>query len=269
MTAPGVRTGGDAVRLRRRRRRPAARLGHGPVPRAARRRRALRRPVAAAGPGPRPVRDVPRRPRPRARRADRRARRARRGPLLRAVPRDHRRPDHAGHLAPVRHRPPRRRIYVLDGGVITERGSHDDLVAAGGTYAEMYRLQAARFAQTVPTTPARSDPAAGADGGPAPVAAAPGPAGRDPVLRRLPRRARLDDRWSPPCSCSAPSPAPATRSATGCSPTARSAATRRRSTRGRRGRRRPARPRLGADRRSARPRRWRCPTGSPSTGPGG
>jgi ATP-binding cassette, subfamily B, bacterial len=38
------------------------------------------------------------------------------------------------------------RIYVLDGGVITESGSHDDLVAAGGTYAEMYRLQAARFA---------------------------------------------------------------------------------------------------------------------------
>jgi ATP-binding cassette subfamily B protein len=39
------------------------------------------------------------------------------------------------------------RIYVLDGGVITERGSHDELVAAGGTYAEMYRLQAARFAK--------------------------------------------------------------------------------------------------------------------------
>ena len=38
------------------------------------------------------------------------------------------------------------RIYVLDGGVITERGSHDDLVAAGGRYAEMYRIQAARFA---------------------------------------------------------------------------------------------------------------------------
>jgi ATP-binding cassette, subfamily B, bacterial len=40
-----------------------------------------------------------------------------------------------------------RLIYVLDGGVITESGSHDDLVAADGTYAEMYKLQAARFAQ--------------------------------------------------------------------------------------------------------------------------
>jgi ATP-binding cassette subfamily B protein len=39
------------------------------------------------------------------------------------------------------------RIYVLDGGLITESGSHDDLVAAGGTYADMYRLQAARFAK--------------------------------------------------------------------------------------------------------------------------
>jgi ATP-binding cassette subfamily B protein len=39
------------------------------------------------------------------------------------------------------------RIYVLDGGVITESGRHDELVAAGGKYAEMYRLQAARFAE--------------------------------------------------------------------------------------------------------------------------
>ena len=37
-------------------------------------------------------------------------------------------------------------ICVLDGGVITEHGSHDDLVAAGGTYATMYQIQAARFA---------------------------------------------------------------------------------------------------------------------------
>jgi ATP-binding cassette subfamily B protein len=40
-----------------------------------------------------------------------------------------------------------RRIYVLDGGVITEQGSHDELVAANGTYAKMYKLQAARFAK--------------------------------------------------------------------------------------------------------------------------
>lgn len=36
-------------------------------------------------------------------------------------------------------------ICVLDGGRITERGSHDELVAAGGTYARMYQLQAGRF----------------------------------------------------------------------------------------------------------------------------
>jgi ATP-binding cassette subfamily B protein len=38
-----------------------------------------------------------------------------------------------------------RQIAVLDGGVITERGGHDELVALGGTYATMYELQAARF----------------------------------------------------------------------------------------------------------------------------
>ncbi|HEX4087929.1 MAG TPA: ABC transporter ATP-binding protein [Trebonia sp.] len=39
------------------------------------------------------------------------------------------------------------RIYVLDGGVITEHGDHEELVAAGGTYSKMYRVQAARFAR--------------------------------------------------------------------------------------------------------------------------
>jgi ATP-binding cassette subfamily B protein len=38
------------------------------------------------------------------------------------------------------------RIAVLDSGRITELGSHDELVAAGGTYAEMFAMQAARFA---------------------------------------------------------------------------------------------------------------------------
>jgi ATP-binding cassette subfamily B protein len=39
------------------------------------------------------------------------------------------------------------RIAVLDGGRITELGSHDELVAAGGSYAEMFALQAAQFTQ--------------------------------------------------------------------------------------------------------------------------
>ena len=37
------------------------------------------------------------------------------------------------------------RIAVLDGGTITELGSHEQLVAAGGTYAEMFEVQARRF----------------------------------------------------------------------------------------------------------------------------
>lgn len=39
------------------------------------------------------------------------------------------------------------RIAVLDGGRITELGSHAELVAAGGTYATMFELQASRFAE--------------------------------------------------------------------------------------------------------------------------
>ena len=38
------------------------------------------------------------------------------------------------------------RIAVLDGGRITERGSHEELMAAGGQYAELFKLQARRFA---------------------------------------------------------------------------------------------------------------------------
>jgi ATP-binding cassette subfamily B protein len=37
------------------------------------------------------------------------------------------------------------RIAVLDDGRITELGSHDELIAAGGTYATMFDQQAARF----------------------------------------------------------------------------------------------------------------------------
>jgi ATP-binding cassette subfamily B protein len=38
------------------------------------------------------------------------------------------------------------RIVVLEGGRVVEDGTHDELLAAGGRYADMFRLQAKRFA---------------------------------------------------------------------------------------------------------------------------
>ena len=35
------------------------------------------------------------------------------------------------------------RIYVLQAGAVREHGTHDELVARGGTYAALVRLQAA------------------------------------------------------------------------------------------------------------------------------
>ena len=37
------------------------------------------------------------------------------------------------------------RILVLEGGAIRERGSHEELVALGGQYAELFALQAAGY----------------------------------------------------------------------------------------------------------------------------
>src|SRR5205823_9084799 len=45
-------------------------------------------------------------------------------------------------------------ICVLEGGRVVEQGTHDDLIRAGGQYAHMFALQAARFvadAQQLPT----------------------------------------------------------------------------------------------------------------------
>ncbi len=37
------------------------------------------------------------------------------------------------------------RILVLDEGQLIEQGTHDELMAQNGTYAEMYTLQAQRY----------------------------------------------------------------------------------------------------------------------------
>ena len=37
------------------------------------------------------------------------------------------------------------RIYVLDGGRVVESGGHDELIARGGRYADLFTLQAADY----------------------------------------------------------------------------------------------------------------------------
>ena len=40
------------------------------------------------------------------------------------------------------------RIYVFEGGRVTESGTHDELMQSGGTYCEMFRLQASSYKDT-------------------------------------------------------------------------------------------------------------------------
>ncbi len=42
------------------------------------------------------------------------------------------------------------RIYVLRDGAITESGTHDELMAGGGHYAELFGLQAAAYVESLP-----------------------------------------------------------------------------------------------------------------------
>jgi ATP-binding cassette subfamily B protein len=37
------------------------------------------------------------------------------------------------------------RIVVLDGAKVAQVGTHEELVARGGPYAELYRIQAAAY----------------------------------------------------------------------------------------------------------------------------
>jgi ATP-binding cassette subfamily B protein len=46
------------------------------------------------------------------------------------------------------------RIYVLEAGEVVEEGSHDDLIALNGRYAELFRLQSAAFVASAEDAPA-------------------------------------------------------------------------------------------------------------------
>jgi len=55
------------------------------------------------------------------------------------------------------------RIYVIDGGRIVEQGSHDELVAHGGLYRDLYERQLIAWEEGSPA------PSTSMDGYPAPV----------------------------------------------------------------------------------------------------
>ena len=76
-------------------------------------------------------------------------------------------------------------ILVIDGGRVRERGQHDELLASGGLYADLYRTQFARQA------PVGAGPRPGPPGGHFPAAsAAPGSRWSGPSRGALARAAR-------------------------------------------------------------------------------
>jgi hypothetical protein len=65
-------------------------------------------------------------------------------------------------LANVRHAD---RIYVLHHGKLVEAGNHDELVAAVGRYAELFRLQSSGCLDGAPPTGSETDQHRAVDGG--------------------------------------------------------------------------------------------------------
>ena len=52
-------------------------------------------------------------------------------------------------------------ILVIDDGKVTERGTHEELLAAGGLYTELYHTQFASQEATITAPPIAAPPAAG------------------------------------------------------------------------------------------------------------
>ena len=48
-------------------------------------------------------------------------------------------------------------ILVIESGLIAERGTHEELLAAGGRYAELYRTQFEQQSSDVPETAAAGE----------------------------------------------------------------------------------------------------------------
>jgi ATP-binding cassette subfamily B protein len=51
-------------------------------------------------------------------------------------------------------------IFVIKDSELVERGTHEELLAAGGTYAELYKIQASQGAEQDPAEHAIEKPVA-------------------------------------------------------------------------------------------------------------